>query len=279
MSDVVVVMNNGRASRRGRPRRVPQAVDRVRGPVHGGHEPAPAKVTAPTWSRSAGGTRCASRRRRTARWSAPTSSCRCGPGDATVLTVDDTRPPRPTIPGEVVFVRDLGTTFECFVDCGLDEPLWRRVRGATTPTWRRATPSRSTCRPTAAWWWRRDSPRPPRHPPAPTSGSASAGAARRPVGARRRAGRVLPRAVLPDAGDELLPAHRGWVLRAGVRVRQLVRPFSDVYIGARCPRAPVPARGAAHDRGGVPVHVVPHPHAAGRRCRCWWWCGRRPCRR
>ena len=46
------------------------------------------------------------------------------PGDATILPVDDTAPAAPdTIPGEVVFIRDLGTTFECFVDCGLDQPL------------------------------------------------------------------------------------------------------------------------------------------------------------
>jgi putative spermidine/putrescine transport system ATP-binding protein len=56
------------------------------------------------------------------------------PGDATVLTVDDTAPASPdTIPGEVVFVRDLGTTFECFVDCGLDEPLVASGAGRDHP--------------------------------------------------------------------------------------------------------------------------------------------------
>ena len=30
-------------------------------------------------------------------------------------------PERNALPGTVVFVRDLGELFECFVDCGMDE--------------------------------------------------------------------------------------------------------------------------------------------------------------
>ena len=32
-------------------------------------------------------------------------------------------PERNVLPGTVVFVRDLGELFECFVDCGMDEPV------------------------------------------------------------------------------------------------------------------------------------------------------------
>jgi putative spermidine/putrescine transport system ATP-binding protein len=47
------------------------------------------------------------------------------PGDADIVPDDEGAPtPADAIPGEVVFVRDLGATYECFVDCGLgDEPL------------------------------------------------------------------------------------------------------------------------------------------------------------
>jgi hypothetical protein len=35
--------------------------------------------------------------------------------------VVDGAPERNALPGTVVFVRDLGELFECYVDCGLDE--------------------------------------------------------------------------------------------------------------------------------------------------------------
>jgi putative spermidine/putrescine transport system ATP-binding protein len=37
--------------------------------------------------------------------------------------VADAAPDRNALPGTVVFVRDLGELFECFVDCGMDEPV------------------------------------------------------------------------------------------------------------------------------------------------------------
>ncbi|HET6953544.1 MAG TPA: ABC transporter ATP-binding protein [Acidimicrobiales bacterium] len=54
------------------------------------------------------------------------------PGDASVGPYDDAAPSAPdSLVGEVVFVRDLGTSFECFVDCGLDDgPL---VAAASAP--------------------------------------------------------------------------------------------------------------------------------------------------
>jgi putative spermidine/putrescine transport system ATP-binding protein len=56
------------------------------------------------------------------------------PGDATVHAVVDSAPAAPdTIPGEVVFVRDLGTSFECFVDCGLAEPVVASGSGRDHP--------------------------------------------------------------------------------------------------------------------------------------------------
>ena len=43
------------------------------------------------------------------------------PEDAHLQTT--TTPERNALPGRVVFVRDLGELFECYVDCGLDEPV------------------------------------------------------------------------------------------------------------------------------------------------------------
>ena len=40
--------------------------------------------------------------------------------EAAQLVVDGA-PERNVLPGTVVFVRDLGELFECFVDCGMDE--------------------------------------------------------------------------------------------------------------------------------------------------------------
>ncbi|HYY07637.1 MAG TPA: TOBE domain-containing protein [Actinomycetota bacterium] len=40
--------------------------------------------------------------------------------EAAQLLADDA-PDRNALPGTVVFVRDLGELFECYVDCGLDE--------------------------------------------------------------------------------------------------------------------------------------------------------------
>ena len=42
--------------------------------------------------------------------------------EAAQLVVDGV-PERNALPGTIVFVRDLGELFECFVDCGLDEPV------------------------------------------------------------------------------------------------------------------------------------------------------------
>jgi putative spermidine/putrescine transport system ATP-binding protein len=43
------------------------------------------------------------------------------PEDAHLTTTQT--PERNALPGRVVFVRDLGELFECYVDCGLDEPV------------------------------------------------------------------------------------------------------------------------------------------------------------
>jgi putative spermidine/putrescine transport system ATP-binding protein len=56
------------------------------------------------------------------------------PADTRVLAVDDGSPASPdTLPGEVVFVRDLGASFECFVDCGLGEPVVASGNGRDHP--------------------------------------------------------------------------------------------------------------------------------------------------
>ena len=193
------------------------------------------------------------------------------PGDATVLPVDDTAPAAPdTIPGEVVFVRDLGTTFECFVDCGLDEPLVASGSGRDHPDVAQGDTVAVHSPPIAAWWWPRECRRgagmrraelvtrrrAKRRECAPELGPAG-----RSCGCRWPAGRLLPRAVRPDAGHQLLPAHRGRLLRARVRVDELVAAVLRRHRADAVLAPPLPAGGAAHDRGGVPVHVVPHPDA------------------
>ena len=135
MSDVVVVMNDGRVEQAGPPLEVyrhPSTAFVAR--FMGATNLLPAKVNGPD-SVKVGGRHPVG---------VPSSAhgkvvgadvvLSLRPGDATVLAVDDTAPAAPdTIPGEVVFVRDLGTTFECFVDCGLDEPLVASGAGRDHP--------------------------------------------------------------------------------------------------------------------------------------------------
>ena len=135
MSDVVVVMNEGRVEQAGPPLEVYRspatafvarfmgATNLLPAKVHS-HEAVkvggrhPVRVPASVHGKVVGADIVLSLR----------------PGDATVIAVDDTAPADPdTIPGEVVFVRDLGTTFECFVDCGLDEPLVAAGAGRDHP--------------------------------------------------------------------------------------------------------------------------------------------------
>ena len=135
MSDVVVVMNDGRVEQAGPPLdvyRKPSTAFVAR--FMGATNLLPAKVHGPDVVKVGG--------RHPVRLPSSAHGKVVGadivlslrPGDATVLTVDDTAPASPdTIPGEVVFVRDLGTTFECFVDCGLDEPLVASGAGRDHP--------------------------------------------------------------------------------------------------------------------------------------------------
>ena len=136
MSDVVVVMNDGRVEQAGPPlevyRQPPTAfVARFMGATN----LLPAKVHSPDdgqGRRPSPGAACPSSAHGKVVGADIVLSLR--PGDATVLAVDDAAPAAPdTIPGEVVFVRDLGTTFECFVDCGLDEPLVASGAGRDHP--------------------------------------------------------------------------------------------------------------------------------------------------
>jgi putative spermidine/putrescine transport system ATP-binding protein len=135
MSDVVVVMNDGRIEQAGPP------LDVYRRPATafvarfmGATNLLPAKVSSQGEVKVGG--------RHPVRVAADAHGKVVGaeivlslrPSDATVLAVDDTTPAAPdTIPGEVVFVRDLGTTFECFVDCGLDEPVVASGSGRDHP--------------------------------------------------------------------------------------------------------------------------------------------------
>ena len=135
MSDVVVVMNDGRVEQAGPPLEVyrrPTTAFVAR--FMGATNLLPARVHSPDDVKVGG--------RHPVRVPAAAHGKVVGadvvlslrPGDATVLAVDDAAPAAPdTIPGEVVFVRDLGTTFECFVDCGLEEPLVASGAGRDVP--------------------------------------------------------------------------------------------------------------------------------------------------
>ena len=135
MSDVVVVMNDGRVEQAGPPLEVyrrPATAFVAR--FMGATNLVPAKVHGADVVKIGGRHRVAVPSAAHGKVVGADIVLSLRPGDATVLPVDDTAPAAPdTIPGEVVFVRDLGTTFECFVDCGLDEPLVASGSGRDHP--------------------------------------------------------------------------------------------------------------------------------------------------
>ena len=136
MSDVVVVMNDGRVEQAGPPLEVYRqpstafvarfmgATNLLPAKVHGpdavkvgGRHPMRRPVVGPRQGRG--------RRHR---------CCRCVPATPPCWPSTTPRPPRRT-PSRArsCSSRDLGTTFECFVDCGLDEPLVASGAGRDHP--------------------------------------------------------------------------------------------------------------------------------------------------
>ena len=143
MSDLVVVMNAGRIEQVGDPSTSTGGRARRSSPVHRPDEPAE-RVRRPATARSS--SPAAPSTSRATPTPPATWSSRCDRRTRTSSWA--TRPERNALPGTVVFVRDLGELFECYVDCGLDEQRDRRglargtgARPAGRSGWRFAFPA------------------------------------------------------------------------------------------------------------------------------------------
>ncbi|MFV0525592.1 MAG: ABC transporter ATP-binding protein [Acidimicrobiales bacterium] len=126
MSDLVVVMNNGRIEQTGPPLEVYRRPDTAFvARFMGTTNLLPAKIVDSATVEIAGGHTLDLPSSAHGREPGGTILLSARPGDSTIRPSAEPDAPRTpnSLTGQVVFIRDLGTTFECFVDCGLDENL------------------------------------------------------------------------------------------------------------------------------------------------------------